>query len=93
MQENKEVLHAEIQARKNLVKEKLGIEMDALILPIVIADNKKVMEIKAKLERDGYAIGAIREPTVPKAIIRIITRLGESRDSLATLCDKVTSFR
>lgn len=93
MQEHKEALHAEIQARQDLVKEKLGIEMDALILPIVIADNKKVMEIKAKLERDGYAIAAIREPTVPKAIIRIIARLGESRDSLAALCDKVTSFR
>lgn len=83
--QNVEMLKKEIATRKRVVYEELGIEVDGLILPILIDDNKKVIEIKEKLLVKGYAIGAIRQPTVKKAIIRVIARLGESDDELRKL--------
>ena len=93
MQQNKKLLQKEIALRQKIVQERLGIDIQALIVPIVIADNHKVMQIKESMEAEGFSIGAIREPTVPKAIVRLIARLGESSEALAVLCDKVTSFR
>ena len=55
-----------------------------MIVPIVYADNKRVVEIKNELLLHGYAVGAIRQPTVSKAIIRLIARLGESLHDLNT---------
>ena len=69
-----------------IIKETLGIEIEGLIVPILIDDNKKVIEIKNKLLEKGYSVGAIREPTVPKAIIRLIARVGQSKDQLRDLC-------
>ena len=40
----------------------------------------------------GYAIGGIRQPTVDKAILRIIARLGESSDELRELCLDISKF-
>ena len=46
-----------------------------MIVPIEIADNKKVKELQYKLKQKGYLVGAIRQPTVKKAIIRLILRV------------------
>ena len=83
---NTQSLKAEIQERQKTVKEILDIDIDGLILPIVINDNKKVITMKNEILRDGYAIGAIRQPTVEKAILRVILRLGENIDNLKSLC-------
>ncbi len=90
--QNKEDLKAEIKICQKIILEELGIKIDALILPILVNDNKKVIEIKNELHRDGFAIGAIREPTVPKAIIRVIARLGQSSDELRRLCQKISAI-
>lgn len=89
--QNKQRLAKEINARKSIVKKELGIDIDGLIIPIVIDDNKKVLDIKDELQNDGYAIGAIRQPTVPKAILRVIARLGESEDDFKLLCKKISA--
>ena len=47
---------------------------------------KKVIEIRDELKTLGYAVGAIRQPTVDKAIIRLIARLGQSKEQLRELC-------
>ncbi len=86
---NSKRLKQEIKQRQKIVKEILDIEVDGLIVPIVIDDNVRVIEIRDKLYRDGYAVGGIRQPTVPKAIIRLIVRLGESKDALRDLCKKI----
>ena len=83
---NAELLNEQIKRRQMIIEEVLGLSVPALIVPIVINDNKKVLEIKAKLLENGFAVGAIRQPTVPRAIIRVIARLGESEDSLRELC-------
>ena len=84
---NVAILKEEIALRKSIINEKLGIKVDGLIVPIVYGDNKKVIEIKNELLSLGYAVGAIRQPTVEKAIIRLIARVGESCDDLRTLCE------
>ena len=57
------------------MKSILDLETKSLILPIEIGDNKKVMEIQEELIRKGYLVGAIRQPTVSKAIVRVIIKL------------------
>ena len=91
--ENKESLKAEIKLRQKIVYEELGIEIDALIVPILIDDNKKVLEIKNELYKQGFAVGGIRQPTVPKAIIRLIARLGQSSDELRALCINLAKIK
>ena len=41
----------------------------------MINDNKKVIAIQQKLIENGYIVGAIRQPTVQQAIIRMIIKL------------------
>jgi len=91
--ENCDKLKEQIKERKLIVKEILDVEVDGLIVPILIDDNRKVIEIKNQLFDDGYAIGGIRQPTVEKAILRVIARLGQSSDELKTLCQKIVKFR
>ena len=44
------------------------------------------------MKTKSYAIGAIRQPTVPKAIIRLIARLGLSSDDLRELCKNLAKI-
>ncbi|MEN8303719.1 MAG: pyridoxal phosphate-dependent aminotransferase family protein [Campylobacterota bacterium] len=87
--QNSQELKSEISKRQEIVKEIFDIEIDGLIVAIPIGDNKMVVEIKNSLKDDGYAIGGIRQPTVPSAILRVIARVGESSDELTKLCRKI----
>ena len=90
---NKQALKQEIQERQSIVYEELGVKVNGLIVPLVINDNKKVLEIKEQLLEDGFAVGGIRQPTVPKAIVRLIARLGESKESLRVLCQDLAKIK
>jgi len=83
---NRDALKEAIALRKSIINEKLGIKVDGLIVPIVYGNNKKVMEIKEELCSLGYEVGAIRQPTVERAIIRLIARVGESCEDLRSVC-------
>ncbi len=87
--ENSDVLKSEIYKRQEIIKDILAIEIDGLIVSIHVGDNIKVIDIKNSLKDDGYAIGGIRQPTVKSAILRVIARLGESRDELEELCQNI----
>ena len=89
---NADDLKEQIELRKSIVYEELGISFDGLIVPILIGDNTKVIEIKNRLLREGYAVGGIRQPTVKSAIIRLIVRLTQSEDELRTLCRMIKSM-
>ncbi len=91
--QNTQDLKKEIQKRQEIVKDILGIKVDGLIVPKMINDNQKVLNIKNSLLKDGYAIGGIRQPTVKKAILRVIARLGESTESLTKLCQKINQLQ
>jgi len=91
--EHKEVLKAKINANKALAKEILDISIDGLILPIVINDNKKVVAIKEALLEQGFEIGAIREPTVEQAILRVILRLEHSETTTKELLELIKRYK
>jgi 8-amino-7-oxononanoate synthase len=88
---HKVYLQEEIQKRKRIVQQYLGVQMEGLIAPLAVGDNKRVMQIKAELLQQGFAVGAIRQPTVASAIIRLIARLGESTESLEQVCKKLAA--
>ena len=90
--ENKDFLKAQIKKYQNIIYEELNIKIEGLIVPIMIDDNKKVMEIREKLLDEGYSVGGIRQPTVERAIIRLIARLGQSERELRDLCKKIQGF-
>ncbi len=89
---NKEKLKKKIASRKKIVKDFLEYEPQSLILPIVIDDNKKVLEIQDFLQSQGFAIGAIRQPTVQKAILRIILKLDISKKDFKMLFMLLQSY-
>lgn len=71
--ETASIKHA-IAARQERVKSILGQEIAGLIVPIEIGDNAQVMYIQAILKDAGFLVGAIRQPTVARAMIRLIAR-------------------
>lgn len=78
-----------ISIRQKIVKEVLGIEIDGLIVPIEIGDNVRVMELQKSLkDESGVLVGAIRQPTVNRAIIRLIARLDIPEDTLVRVCER-----
>ncbi len=83
---NSEMLKSEIALRQKIIFEELGLHVKGLIVPIHIGNNKKVLQMKEELLTCNYSVGAIRQPTVPSAIIRLIARLGESSTALQEIC-------
>jgi 8-amino-7-oxononanoate synthase len=74
-----------IKERQAVVKGVTGIEMQSLILPIPIEDNAMTQRLQQALILKGYLVGAIRQPTVDKPILRVIPRLGSSKKALKKL--------
>lgn len=89
--ENSQSLGTQIKKHQKIVHDVLGIKVDGLIVPIDIADNRKVIQIQAELMEKNYLVGAIRQPTVESAIIRLIARLGVSENDLFNVCNLIKS--
>ena len=89
--ENADSLKQKIKRHQEIIKTNLHVEIDGLICPIKIGDNKKVMEIQAKLLKENYLVGAIRQPTVTSAIIRLIARLSIDENELTKVCNLIKS--
>ena len=89
IQDNRVILRDGIRKRQAIVKDILGVEVQGLIVPVAIANNRKVMEIQKILLDKGVLVGAIRQPTVPLAIIRFIARLGVSDDAFREYCIQI----
>ncbi|MFA6189327.1 MAG: aminotransferase class I/II-fold pyridoxal phosphate-dependent enzyme [Sulfuricurvum sp.] len=89
IQANVTRLKEAISVRQRIVKDVLGMDIDGLIVPIEIGDNVRVMELQKLLKDEfGILVGAIRQPTVSRAIIRLITRLDISEESLVRVCER-----
>jgi len=71
-------LNKRLTKRYKLEKEILKIDINSPILKIEINDNKKVIEFQKLLLENNFLVGAIRQPTVDKAIIRVILRLSNT---------------
>ena len=64
----------------------MGIDSKSLIIPIVFNDNKKVKEIQTNLKEKNFLVGAIRQPTVKEAIIRLIAKIDINEEKLIEVC-------
>jgi len=71
-----------LEARRRIVAEELGIGMRSQILPVPVAGNRRALELQRMLMEEGALVGAIRQPTVERPILRIIPRLGVSKRKL-----------
>ncbi len=80
-----------IKNRQKIVKDILEIDLKSLILPIKVLTNEQTLELQNMLKLDGYLVGAIRQPTVAKPILRIIPRLGSSKSDLKSLLKIIKS--
>ncbi|MDD5405549.1 MAG: pyridoxal phosphate-dependent aminotransferase family protein [Sulfurovaceae bacterium] len=89
IQNNFETLNNEIKQRQQICKESLGIELKSLIVPLVQPDNKTTLDTQAALMKKGFLVGAIRQPTVKKPILRIIPRLGVTQEHLQLFFDEL----
>lgn len=89
IQANTVKLKEAIIVRQGIVKEVLGLNIDGLIVPIEIGDNVRVMQLQQSLKEElGILVGAIRQPTVSRAIIRLIARLDISEEALIRVCER-----
>ena len=83
---NKNSLKEKINTNLNIIREILDIKSKSLIIPIDIGDNKKVKEIQSILKENNFLVGAIRQPTVKSAIIRLIAKIDINTNDLKRVC-------
>ncbi len=89
IQKNRLLLIEKIRARQAIIQKMLGIQVEGLIVPIEIGDNHTVMEIQSKLKKElGVLVGAIRQPTVKRAILRLIARIDIPEETLIEVCER-----
>ena len=89
---NSTSLKQQIQQRQELIQQALNIKADSLIIAYKIGDNKKVLAIQHALKNKGYIVGAIRQPTVSVAIMRLIAKLDISIEHLQKVCQLIKSY-
>ena len=73
-----EKLRTEILTRQMMVRRELGSHCESLIVPIEMPSNEHALFVQEGLMAQGYLIGAIRQPTVDKPIVRVILNLNVS---------------
>jgi 8-amino-7-oxononanoate synthase len=83
---NTNEIKTKIKDRQEVIKDELGIEAKSLIIAYEIGENKKVLEIQKEILANGYIVGAIRQPTVKSAIIRLISKIDVSINDLQKVC-------
>ena len=88
MRENTTQTQSSIRNIQNTIQASLDIKKQGLIFPIEIGDNKKVLQLQEQILAQNMLIGAIREPTVPKAILRIIGSVANER-FVPSLCENI----
>jgi len=71
-----------IEKRQAMVSQMLGVECDSLIVPIKMPDNTSTQSMQNELIEYDYLVGAIRQPTVKRPIMRLILNVGVSIDKI-----------
>ncbi len=65
-----------IVARQLLARKETGRIVQSLIVPFELKENQETLWMQRGLTEQGYLVGAIRQPTVAKPIIRVILNVG-----------------
>jgi len=82
IQKNAKALRKKIAKRQTLVKSIMDVDMKSLILPIEMENNEFALFMQEGLMKQGYLVGAIRQPTVATPILRVIPNLSVSEKKL-----------
>jgi 8-amino-7-oxononanoate synthase len=82
---NSKKYYKKIKQRQKIVKEIMGVDLKSLIFSMQVPTNEQTLRLQKSLMIYGYMVGAIRQPTVSKPILRIIPRLGSSKKALKSL--------
>ena len=86
--------HRKKYYKKILQKQELSAKyikkIDSLILSIETKSNKDVLKLKKNIIQHGFIVGAIRQPTVSKPIIRVILRVNISNKKIKKLINYLT---
>lgn len=91
--ENKKDLKKKIEENLKIIQTILDINSQSLIIPIEIGDNKKVKDIQTILKENGFLVGAIRQPTVKSAIIRLIAKIDIEKNDLIKVCNLIKELK
>jgi 8-amino-7-oxononanoate synthase len=85
VKESARIVRARLRA---MGREALGHEESAIV-PIPIGDPQRTMRVAARLEREGFIVGAIRPPTVPEGTSRLRVTLSAAHEpaDLERFCD------
>jgi len=75
IEQNTKSIYTKIKEKQAIVKSLFNKDIKGLIVPILIKDNQKALDIQKRLYNKKIDIGAIRQPTVKEAIIRLIARI------------------
>lgn len=92
IQNNADALKQAVKKRQEIVRRTLDLAIPGLIVAVVINDNIRVMEIRDRLLKEGVLVGAIRQPTVSKAIIRLIARISVDTVVLERICQEIAAI-
>jgi 8-amino-7-oxononanoate synthase len=68
----------QILERQMVIRKDLGQVCHSLIVPMEMPDNAHTQMVQKGLMEQGYLVGAIRQPTVEKPIMRVILNLNVS---------------
>jgi 8-amino-7-oxononanoate synthase len=67
-----------IKVRQEVVEDFLKQEISSLIVPLIMPNNAHTQFMQKGLMSQGYLVGAIRQPTVEKPIMRVILNINVS---------------
>lgn len=89
---NNKLIKEQIIQRQEIVKKILNIDLKSLIVAYEIGNNEKVLKLQKKLLEDGFIVGAIRQPTVKSAIMRLICKCDISTKNLSNVCETLRGY-
>jgi len=81
IQKHAKKLRKRILERQVIAQQESGVVCESLILPIEVPNNEFALFMQKGLLEQNYLVGAIRQPTVEKPILRVIlnTRLSTKK--------------
>ncbi len=89
LQAHAPALRAALETRRELASDFWGREVVSPILRLPVADSHAALNYKQFAKSQGYLIGAIRPPTVPSAILRIILRANVPTEEMSYLFEQL----
>jgi 8-amino-7-oxononanoate synthase len=82
-------LRKALKERMDLAEKIFNIKLQSPILKLPVKSSSAALEYKAFAKEDGYLLGAIRPPTVKRAMLRIILRASVPLEKIAYLLEKL----